>query len=243
MYLDQFGFAGPAKDCWSREHDHPRPGYSMLGERGLSTMVRERISAVKKGVALYGEEVPCDVNSQIMDGSFTYHMACSRHTQPWAPVHLLRFAIPTFKTFEILVCDRPMGSWAEGVKWAFFNGEGLWLEGPATEWFQPETLATIRKCHAILRKHKDAFTSDRPVPLVQTEMAGVYANLFPTGRKLVYTLYNSRHRTVRGPVLSVNDRRGFRCLDAWSGRNLPAVSGTVSVTLGPRDVGCVVFER
>ena len=240
MYLDQFGFAGSGKDCWSREHDHSRPGYSMLGERGLSTMVRERIASVKRGVALYGEEVPCDVNSQIMDGSFTYHMACSRRSQPWAPIHMARFAIPTFKTFEILVCDRPMGSWSEGVKWAFFNGEGLWLEGPATEWFQPETLATIRKCHTILRQHKDAFTSDNPTPLVQTEMAGVYANLFPTDRKLVYTLYNSRHRTVSGPVLSVRDHRGARRLDAWNDRELSTDGGIVSLSIGPRDISCIV---
>ena len=244
MYLDQFGFAGPGKDCWSRDHSHPVPGYSMLGERGLSTMVRKRIQSVKKGVALYGEETPCDVNSQVQDGSFTYHMTSCRWSRPLAPVHMLRFAIPSFKTFEILVCDRPTGTWAEGVKWVFFNGEGIWLEGEATEWFAPDTRAAIRKCHAILRAHKDAFTSDQPVPLVQTEMGGVYANFFPAGRKTVHTLYNSRHRTVRGEVLAIKARPGARYFDAWHAAPLTPTRrdgrDVISLTLGPRDVGCVV---
>ena len=142
------------------------------------------------------------------------------------------------------MCDRPTGTWAEGVKWVFFNGEGIWLEGEATEWFAPETRAAIRKCHAILRAHKDAFTSDQPVPLVQTEMAGVYANFFPAERKTVHTLYNSRHRTVRGEVLAVKARPGARYFDAW--HDVPLTpkrrdgSDVVSLTLGPRDVGCVV---
>ena len=247
MYLDQFGFAGPGKDCWSPDHGHPVPGYSMMGERVLSTKVRQRIQTVKPGVVMYGEEAPCDVSSQVIDGGFTYHMACCRRSMPLAPIHPVRFAIPSFKTFEILVCDRPMGSWAEGVKWTFFNGEGIWLEGPAIEWFQPQTLAAIRKCHAILRTHKDAFTSDAPVPLVPTEMGGVYANLFPTERKAVYTLYNSRHRSVRGPVLAITARPGARYVDAWNGQPItPKRRGdadVIALTIGPRDVGCVVVKR
>lgn len=244
MYLDQFGFANIGKDCWSEVHGHATPGYAVLGERGLSTLVRERIQEAKRGVVLYSEEAPCDVNSQVQDGCFTYHMRSCRQSRPWAPIHLSRFAIPSFKTFEILVCDRPIGPWSEGVKWVFFNGEGIWLEGPATEWFEPQTLAAIRTCHALLREHRDAFTSDRPVPLVQTELGGVYANLFPAERKDVYTLYNSRHRTVSGPVLAVSHRPQARYTDAWRGREAAvdrhADRDVISVTIGPRDVSCIV---
>jgi len=246
MYLDQFGFANPGKDCWSTEHGHPTPGYAVLGERGLATLVRNRIGSVKKAVALYGEETPCDVNSQVQDGSFTYHMRSCRYSQPWAPLHLLRFAIPSFKTFEILVCDQPMGCWAEGVKWTFFNGEGIWLEGPAEEWFRPETRAAIRKCHAIMRAHRDAFTCSRPTPLVQTETGGVHANLFPLERKAVYTLYNARHRAVDGPVLAVAARPAARYIDAWHGGAIsPERRGdrhVISLKIGPRDVGCLVVS-
>ncbi len=247
MYLDQFGFANPEKDCWSAEHGHPVPGSTMLGERGLSRLVRERLAATKPGVVLYDEEVPCDVNSQYMDGSFSYHMNHCRGSRPLAPLLPLRFAIPSFKTFEILVCDHPMGSWAEGVKWTFFNGEGIWLEGTARDWFAPPTLETIRRAHAILREHRDAFATDTPTPLQPTLTPGVLANLFPTPDKIVMTLYNARHRrTVAAmPVPAAMPAAG-QVLDAWNGRALEpreqAGRRVVLVDLEPRDVGCLVFR-
>lgn len=244
MYVDKFGFANAAKDCFSREHGHPVPGYAVAGERDCMKAIRDRVDGVKRGVVLYGEECPCDVNTQNQDGSFTYSMATAARTQTLAPLNLLRFAIPSFKTFEILVCDKPTGSWATGVKWVFFNGEGLWLERPADDWFAPETLATIRKCHALLREHKDAFTSDAPVPLAPTMVGGVFANLFPTEGKRVYTLYNSRHRTFSGEVLRLPHLPGARYRDAWNDCELaPRLTGAddiLSTTIAPQGVGCIV---
>jgi hypothetical protein len=247
MYLDQFGFANPGKDCWSPDHGHPVPSSTMLGERGLSRQVRERLAATKPGVVLYDEEVPCDVNSQNMDGSFTYHMNHSRWSRPLAPLQPLRFAIPSFKTFEILVCDHPMGSWAEGVKWTFFNGEGIWLEGTARDWFAPRTLETIRAAHAILREHRDAFATDAPVPLQPTFTPGVLANLFPTSEKVVMTLYNARHRSTTAVVpVPPTLPAAAQVLDAWNRRTLKprdrAGQRVVLVDLEPRDVGCLVFR-
>jgi hypothetical protein len=246
MYVDQFGFAGPDKDCWSREHGHPWPGYATVGERLMSQRIRSRVDAAREGVVLYGEETPCDVNSQSMDGGFSYHMHWNRVWQPWAPLHSMRFAIPSFKTFEILVCDKPTAPWAEGVKWVFFNGEGIWLEGPADEWFDARTRAAIRKCHALLREHRDAFTTDTPRPLIPTLAPGVFANAFPTRGKVVYTLYNARHRTFSGEVLSLDHRWWTTYRDAWNGQELRPEKRrgqrVLSVELGPRDVGCVVAE-
>jgi hypothetical protein len=76
------------------------------------------------------------------------------------PLNSVRFALPDFKTIEILYCDKPTGSWATGVRWVFFNGEAIWLEGSATEWFEPQTLEAIRRCYAILHEHRDAFTHE-----------------------------------------------------------------------------------
>ena len=160
------------------------------------------------------------------------------------PLNLFRFAVPSFKSFQILVCDKPTGTCATGVKWTFFNGDGIWLEGVAEDWFAPQTLAAIRKCHALLREHRDAFTSDGPQPLVSTEMPGVYANLFPTPRKHVYTLYNSHYRTVRGTMLRVERRPGAKYRDAWRDEPLtPIPDGkydVLALEIGPRDVSCVV---
>lgn len=243
MYLDQFGFAGAPRDCWSRDHGHPVPGYAVVGERDCTEMVRQRIDGVKKGVALYSEEIPCDLASIHQDGSFTYTMRRAYSTNTMVPLNVFRFALPQFKTIEILVCDHPTGSWAEGVKWIFFNGEAMWIEGKP-EWFGENTRAAIRKCHKILRTYKDAFTSLDPEPLVPTEMGGVFANRFSADMETVYTLYNSRHRTVRGEALRVKRRPGaVFYTDVWNGRNLtPRRDGeydVISVEIGPRDVGCV----
>jgi len=243
MYLDQFGFGNAPKDCWSKKHGHPVPGYCVVGERDCTRMVRERIDGVKKGVALYTEETPCDLASIYQDGSFTYTMRRAYSTDTRVPINIFRFAVPQFKTIEILVCDRPTGTWAEGVKWIFFNGEAMWIEGKP-EWFGENTRAAIRKCHKILRQHKDAFTSLDPMPLIPTEMGGVFANRFPAGKKVVYTLYNSRHRTARGPMLRIKRKPNVRYFDAWNNLKLdPRTDGDdhiLSVEIGPRDVGCIV---
>lgn len=248
MYLDQFGFANVGKDCWSPKHGHGVPGCTVAGEFGLTRAVRRRLNATKQGTVLYTEEAPCDVNSQLQDGSFSYHVRSCRQHAPLAPFHPLRFAVPSFKTFEILVCDQPTGSWAEGVKWTFFNGEGIWLEGPAEEWFHLGTLTTIRKCHAILREYRAAFACDNPVPLEPTRTPGVFANIFAGEGQTAMTLYNARHRSVKAvvslPRRAAPTSRSVR--DAWNEALLSVRKAdgreSVVVTLGPRDVGCIVFD-
>jgi hypothetical protein len=244
MYIDEFGFTGTEKDCYSGKHGHAVPSYPVLTELDTTRAVRQAVEAAKHGVALYTEESPCDVTSQYQDGSFTYAMSECRGRGAKVPLNLFRFAVPDFKTFEILICDKPTGSWATGVRWVFFNGEGIWLEGPANEWFAPETLAEIRRCHAILREHRDAFTSDEPRPLVPTLAGNVFANYFPARGKEVWTLYNARHRTVRGEVLSVEHRPGWKWHDAWNNRSgevrRDGAFDIVLTSLGPHGVGCVV---
>ena len=244
MYLDEYGFAGTWVDCWSKAHGHPAPGYAVVGERDGTRLVRQRIDRAKPGVALYTEETPVDVTTQYQDGSFTYAMSTALHTQTRAPLNLARFALPSFKTIEILYCDKPTGSWATGVKWVFFNGEAIWLEGEATEWFEPQTREAIRACYRILRKHRDALTTLEPIPLVPTEQGGVFANAFPISGKTLYTLYNARHRTVRGELLRISHRPGATYYDEWRQRpaavRIEGSDALVALEIGPHDVGCVV---
>jgi hypothetical protein len=133
------------------------------------------------------------------------------------------------------------------VKWVFFNGEAIWLEGPAAEWFEPETREAIRRCHDILRRHRDAFRSESSMPLLPTLQGGVFANAFPAAGKTVYTLYNSRHRTVRGDLLALPWEEGVSFEDAWHEK--PAItrhvrgSAVISGQLGPNDVGCFVANH
>jgi len=244
--MDQFGFANPEKDCWSPVHGHPVPGSTMLAEKELADLIHGAIVGAKPGVVTYGEEIPCDVSTPYQDGSFAYHMQDCRSSKPWAPLDLARFADPAFKVFQILVCDHPTGSWAEGVKWTFFNGDGLWIEGPP-DWFTPETRAVIRHCHTLLRKHKDAFCSDRVTPLVETKAGGIYANRFIAPDRTVYTLYNARHRQYDGAVLELPARVGVRYFDAWREKTLHPLATAdgrvlVKMSIEPRGVSCLVVE-
>lgn len=247
MYIDQFGFAGEGKDCWSRDHGHPTPSYAVETERDATRLIRDRIDAAKRNVALYTEECPVDVTSQYQDGSFSYAMFAAQRSQTLVPLNVFRFAVPDFKSIEILFCDKPTGSWATGVKWIFFNGEAIWLEGKADEWFEPETRAAIRRCYRILHEHADAFTTLQPVPLVPTEAGGLYANEFPVEGKTVYTLYNTRHRTLRGPALRMPHSDGAAYHDAWNDRaavvHRDGADDVIHLEVGPLDVGCVVVSR
>ena len=248
MYIDEFGFTGHDKNCYSADHGHPVPSYPVQTELATTQSVRQAVETAKAGVAIYTEESPCDVTSQYQDGSFTYAMNQAHARRTAVPLNLFRFAVPDFKTFEILICDKPTGSWATGVYWTLFNGEGLWLEGPADQWFSPETRAAIRKCHAILRQHREAFTTPSPCPLVPTSAgACVYANYFPSEHEEVWTLYNARHITYRGEVLRVPRREEWTWRDAWHDA-APSVRAdgecdVVSAEIGAQGVGCLVRTR
>ncbi len=243
MYIDEFGFTGVDKDCHSADHGHTVPSYCVQTELEMTKAVRVAIDAVKPGVAIYTEESPCDVTSQYQDGSFTYVMNQHVARGSRIPINLFRFAIPDLKTFEILFCDKPSGSWATGVHWTFFNGEGIWLEGPGAEWFSEDMRAAIRKGHAILREHRAAFTTPHPRPLMPTLMDGVHANYFPSEHEEVWTLYNARYATARGAVLRVPHREGWTWRDVWNDA-APTVlrdgdDDVVEAAVGPMNVGCL----
>jgi hypothetical protein len=247
MYMDQFGFANPAKDCWSSEHGHDVPSCTVASENAFAETVRKRMDLVNTKTALYSEEIPCDVNSVHQDGSFSYHMRNCRWTRPMVPLNVPRFSYPWFKTFEILVCDQPTSGWTEGVKWTFFNGEGIWLEGQPDTWFRPETLATIRTCYSILHEHRKVFASPAVDPLIDTGVPGIYANRFHMGRKTIYTLYNARHRTFRGTIQGPRWGQVLVARDLWNGRIVtPEKDGMLSrlaVEIEPRGVGCLLLVR
>lgn len=241
FYVDQMGFADPGHFCYNPNHGHKVPEPPLRGQRDLVRRIRE---ALPPDVAVYTEESPTDVNSQYQDGSFTY--AISSVSDELSPTHLnlYRFAFPDFKTFEIITCDRALGSDYQSVKRIFFNGEGIWIEGIADDWFTPETRAFIAKTNSILKSHANAFTSMNPRPLIPTLSKDVYTNEFPADDETVWTLYNARYSTIRGEMLAVPHKEGANYYDAWNEAELtPRIhSGLayIHLELGPKNVGCVV---
>ena len=244
FYVDEYGFANPDHACYNPAHAH-RPGvWPTLGERAMLTGIRV---AIGPDAALYTEESPVDINAPLQDGSFTY--AISSVSDEWSPTHLnlYRFAFPSFKTVEIIVCDRPLGSNQEAVRRIAFGGEGIWLEGTASRWFSAETRAEIARYHAVLRRHAACFAGDWPTPLVPTLAGEVHANRFDDradgGGTSCWTLYNTGWRTARGPLLAVEHRAGVVYRDELTGQPIKAtVRGNqdlLTLELGPRAVGII----
>jgi hypothetical protein len=162
-------------------------------------------------------------------------------------VDLFRFAFPDFKVFQLVAYnDFVEGGWAL-LKFPFFNAEGWWLGNGIPGGFEPAAQEFLRRAFAVLHAHAEAFRSDHPQPLVPTENPLVYANAFPAETETVWTLFNADYRTCRGPVLAVEHVEGATYRDAWNQADLtPEVQGKraiLSVTLGPREVGCVVQSR
>ncbi|MBC7327571.1 hypothetical protein H5T87_05605 [bacterium] len=244
-YIDEFGFALEARHCWNRAHNHPIPCSPVRGEFLTVQAVRR---ALGDEVVLYTEESPIDVTSQYQDGSFTY--AISSISDELSPSHLnlYRFIFPDFKTFEIIVCDQPLGSNVQAVKRILFNGEGIWLEG-MKEWFSEEVLNYIRKYHKVMKENKDCFTSLSPRPLVPTLVEGVYANMFPSedGKSIVWTVYNTNPFTIDKEVIVLDYSQEANFRDVWN--NIPIKprvkegKAFLHLKIPPQDVVVIRMEK
>jgi hypothetical protein len=128
-----------------------------------------------------------------------------------------------------------------------FNGEAIWLEGIATDWFSEDVRATIRRMHQVMHAHLDCFVTDEPEPLVPTLVEGVYANRFPGPRETVWTVYNTNYFTVRGALLEVEHVAGAQYSEDWHGTEVGVEQrdgrARLSFGLGPRDIAVVVQTR
>ena len=182
MYLDEFGFAGVNQDCWSNEHGHKVPSYAVDTERDCTRAVRQRIDGVKRNVALVRRRVAggCDVAVPGRQFHLRHVLrekgddARSYEPHPLCPARLQDDRDPVLRQAHGKL-GRPVSNGSSSM------GRPIWLEGPATESFEPETREAIRHCYAILRKHRDAFTTLEPIPLVPTEQGGVFCQRFPCG--------------------------------------------------------------
>lgn len=241
LYIDQFGFLTQYR-CHNPAHSafHVTGAHMLAGEHATLRKIR---AAVGPRAVLYTEEIPTDVMTQFTDGAYTASVNASLKRGVACPINLTRFALPDFKTIE-LISEEGLKDNLPAVRATFFNGEGLYLSGDVTL-FSPACLAEIRRTHALLREHVEAFTSLDPTPLVPTLNTAVHANRFPARRSVVWTLWHTGATPYEGPALRVSHRTGARYYDAWNGRALtPDLtadgSAVLSVPLAAGGAGCVV---
>lgn len=219
FYIDEYGFAHDGHACYAKDHGHPSPVYAAAGELETTRKVR---AALGPDRAIYTEETPCDVTMQYQDGSFTYAITSANDQLSPSHVNITRFAVPDFKTIEILFCDQPLRDDLEDLGRILFNGEAIWLEGTPQAWFDQRSLEFIQRMHTIMRAEADCFTSPGPEPLVPTLWRDLHANRFPRadGKRCIWTLYWRGPRTLEADLLAVPHVPGARYRELWANRPL-----------------------
>ena len=241
IYLDEGGMGVPYYWCWRDDHGHPVPANAPWGFRELARMTREKLP---EGKALYTEHCPPDVTIPYMDGGYSTAMGRSDWTICPGFLHTHRFAFPDFKVLPITSAGSIADGIWDGLRYSLFNGCGLYTLSYGHD---PEAFDLCRKISAILQEHSAAFCTLSPEAFVDTLRADVYANRFPAERETVWTLWNGRWETLRGPVLRVPHAQAATYRDVYNEVDLsPAITdgmAEVSLTIGPRDVAVVVQRR
>ncbi len=243
LYIDQFGFEDASKLCYAEGHGHKIPTGPLEGELAMTQAIR---AVARPGVAIYTEEWPADIVLPYQDGAFCYSVVWAEERYNAPRLHLPRFVFPDFKSLQLVRYAPFSNGDYHLAQFAFFNGEGLWLQGMADSSYDGPSLAFLKKALGLENKYAEAFRDMAPVPLFPTLIAGVWANRFESATEVVFTLYNANPATVRGPLLAVEASLG-EAFDAW--RELPAASLVqedklvISAELEPLSVGCLVLKK
>lgn len=196
VYLDEFGFGG--KRCYATTHGH-RPGVDTLrGEVEAAAAVRKELEAAGAGgTMLYIEETPPDAAAPYFDAALCYALPYTDVRVSPLRLNLSRFAFPDVRLWHMVslgIDPRPLP--AEDFRLSLWHGDGMWLKGRPRTWYGERDLAWIRKAHALLKEHADAFAGPAE-PLVESPHPAVFINRFGEGEGAVYTLFNASYRTAR----------------------------------------------
>lgn len=250
LYVDVFPFFR-SSTCYSPDHGHEVPSHVNRGTYALIRQLRERLP---DGVVLWSEYPLPDMSQSWIDGNIHYYcldwhthfgkLYDKLETAPSAadvPHNLYRFVFPNLKQF-IFPCGVSPNT--GDTKFPFFNGEALYDCGWSL--YCGPNLDRIKKSLALQREYADCFASPEPTAEVETLEREVHANCFPGEGRTVWTLYNARYTTFRGPVLAIEHRPGATYRDAWNDVRLePEIvdgKAVLRLRLDPQQLGCVVQE-
>lgn len=233
-------------------------GYNGMSPRendmNVVTRVRE---ALPPDVALWSEYPFTDVASQYADGCieyyfFTLHETFARRYNASdraddlfmeMPMSIGRYALPRYRRFGLPVyiqADNKPGQ----VDAIFVNGEVFHED--TWHLHHSRIRERINRAYVVKHQYTDCFSTEDPVPHVETAASGITANLFPAESRNLWTLYNGRPKTYTGIVLRVPHRDGATYRDAWNDVALtPSIHNgiaEISLTIDPQQPGCVVQE-
>jgi len=246
VYVDQLGIADVGKECWAAHHGHPVPSNPIATEIELLKRIRAELDTVRPACAIYIEHIPCDAMTPYIDGAFNLGMKHTRHPQGPTKLPLHRYLHPEVPVFEMVAHGiRPIPAEEDDLKLAFFHGMGLWLKGKGASWYSAGFREQAAALYPIYTKFGAHFRSPDAEPHVDTLQGGVYANRFPHGGDVLYTLYNANATTVTGPLLTLPEGDGQSITSLVEGATLTLdIAGGETVLTGsipPHGVAGVVI--
>jgi hypothetical protein len=196
MYLDEFGCRN--RQCFSTNHGHVAGANVINGEIEMAKQVRTALNdAGLESTIVYTECPPVDVGAPYVDGSFTYALPSSTPAAYGAKLNLWRFAFPRVRIWDMLSSGvEPHILSGEDFRFAFWQGDGIWLKGRSDTWYGQDILEFLRWAHPLLLKHATAFAGEAE-PLIDSSDPHVLINRFRGGGEDVYTFFNSAYETRR----------------------------------------------
>lgn len=147
----------------------------------------------------------------------------------------------------IHVCDRWATDRTDVLHAAFFNGVGVeswenvwgWWNG-----FTPRDAEALRRVATIYRAVPELLVSAEWEPHFPTEHYGVYASVFPSAARTLWTVVNRNAFAVTEAVIALPHRAGRSYYDLWNGVPLqPRIvqgQAVCDLPLEPRGFGAIL---
>ncbi|MGB9863389.1 MAG: formylglycine-generating enzyme family protein [Candidatus Saccharicenans sp.] len=179
---------------------------------------QEMADRVKPGIVMYSEgmAVPRD-----MPGIVTGRVHDALYLPP--PLNLNKFINVESAIFRVVQLGE--GRFRREAAVAFFNGYGTEINTmrPARPETIEEDLRYLGRTLKILRENSSAFTSRQWQPLYPVFRDGLWANCWPTGEKIIFTVFSLTPEGYAGPLIPVKEIPGWHYLSLWRHKEIEPV--------------------
>ena len=183
----------------------------ILDTRGESSHeFQEMADRVKPGIIMYSEGMAVPLN---LPGIVTGRVHDALYLPP--PLNLNKFIKPENAIFRVIQLGE--GRFRREASVAFFNGYGSEINTmrPSRPETIEEDLRHLGRTLKILRENHSAFISPSWVPLYPVLIDGVWANCWPTDRKIIFTVFSLKPEGYQGPLIPVKDSTGYHFVSLW----------------------------
>ncbi len=217
-------------DCINPNHPHPEN--PLEGIKNYLAKVRQAIKKENPEAILWVEHP----GSEYVMSSFDITWLSTFSIPPYSDfedygLHFLRFYFPELKYAEWHSDSSKPELWRR----TFFNGIGMGIFYTVSDY--------LARTGQIMRENAKAFNTLSPQPLIPTLKEGVFANLFPTEGKEIYTVWNRNPIAVSGPLLKVKHQEGCHYVELLSGREVDFETeggeDLLSLEIAAREVACI----